>query len=436
EEGKTAVFTVSRKHDFEELTVFYGTSPGSADEATNDAATSGSDYAAYSADSTAVFREGEDELTLEFETVDDDLHEAPEDFTVTIGSGDYSEHYTVTIADNDDPPTATLVLASSSISEKDGRTRVTASLDNPTSRELRLVVGADPVAPAVAGDIKQTGRSLTIPAGAKASAGAVALSGVDNNVDAPDKTFTVSALLFGNTDIDDPDAVTLTIEDDDAAPGAITLSVDADTGTDGVQTSLAEDGGAKNVRVTATITSATRFAAAQTLTVAVGKAADTAAEGTDYHVVADQSLTIAAGAASGYVDFTLTPKQDVLDEPDEAISIEGALAGVTFRQASVTLTDDDAAPTGITLTVVPTRVAEGAGETEVTVTAAVTGGTRYPDAKTVTVSVGNGTAAATDYAAVADFDITIAAGAASHTGEFDLTPVDDDVDEPDETVEV
>ena len=342
EEGETAIFTVSRKHDFEEITVFYGTSPGSADTATNDAATSGSDYTAYAADSTAVFREGEDEITLEFETVDDDLHEAPEDFTVTIGSGDYSVDYTVTISDNDDLPTATLALASSSISEKGGRSRVTASLDLPTSRELRLAVSTTPTDPAVAGDIEQTGQWLTIPAGTTTSTGTVALTGVDNNVDAPDKTITVSALLFGNSDIDDPGDQTLTVTDDDAAPGGVTLTVDTNGATAGTPDTVAEGAGATVVTVSATVDGATRYAQAQTVTVSV--ADGTAKAPADYAAVADFTIAIPAGGAGHSGTFTITPVDDALDEPDETVTVTGAAGSITVTPDVLTLTDNDAPP--------------------------------------------------------------------------------------------
>ena len=70
-------------------------------------------------------------------------------------------------------------------------------------------------------------------------------------------------------------------------------------------------------------------------------------------------------------------------------------------------------------------------------TATVNGSTRYVDAKTVTVSVGSGTAiSGTDFDAVSNFDITIAAAGASQTGTFDLTPTDDALHEEDETIEV
>ena len=49
---------------------------------------------------------------------------------------------------------------------------------------------------------------------------------------------------------------------------------------------------------------------------------------------------------------------------------------------------------------------------------------------------GHGVTAGTDFGTVADFTITIAAHSVSHTGTFNLTPIPDSVDEPDETVAV
>ena len=79
----------------------------------------------------------------------------------------------------------------------------------------------------------------------------------------------------------------------------------------------------------------------------------------------------------------------------------GAATGFTVTKAEMTLTDDEAAPTAITLTVSPVSVGEDDAETEVTVTATLDGsvhdaGHRHDE---VTVSVGGGTAASgTDYA--------------------------------------
>ena len=459
---------------------------------------------------------------------------------------------TLTITDDEGVPTVTLALDPTAIDESgdDNASTVTATLSGKSNEAVTLTVAAAAGASTASGDFTLSGTTLTIAAGATTSTGAVTITAVDNDVDAPNKSVTVSATASGggvsnpdnqaltiNDDDDAPSGITLsvspatvgeedgktqitvtatvngttryvdaktvtvsvgggtaisgtdydavanfditiaagdasktgtfdltpindvldeanetinvtgtsgsltitsttvTINDDDDAPGAIMISVDADTGTNGTQTTIAENGSAKTVRVTATITDETRFVEAKTVTLEVGVDADSATEGADYANLGTRSITINAGSSSGYVEFTLTPTNDVLHEGNETISLDGTLMGVTVTDATITLTDDDAAPTGITLTVSPATVGEGAGETEITVTATVNGTTRYVDAKTVTVSVGGGTAtSATDYDAVANFDIVIAAGDASKAGTFDLTPTQDDLHEGSETI--
>ena len=150
----------------------------------------------------------------------------------------------------------------------------------------------------------------------------------------------------------------------------------------------------------------------------------------------------------GTQTFTVATTEDTLHEGNETFLVEltGAVGGtISTAEATGTINDDDGAPSGITLSVdtngaedgTPSTVAEDAGATVVTVTATVNGTTRYVDAKTVVVSVDDDTAASpADYAAVKNFNITIAAGAASHTGSFTVTPVDDDLDEGNETIDV
>ena len=287
-------------------------------------------------------------------------------------------------------------------------------------------------------------------AGIWSTAQVVTVTAVDDNVDNTGNQRNASithALTVGSSDyggVSVPD-VTVTVTDDDAAPTALTLTVDADTETDNVQTSLAEGGGAKTVRVTATLDGSTTFAVDKTVTVEVGKSSDSATEGTDYAMVGTQSITIRAGASSAHVDFALTPTDDAVDEENETISLDGSLAGVTVTDAEITLTDDDDAPGGIALSVdtdsvtadSQTEVGEAAGATTVEVTATVTGSTTYSAAQTVAVSVSGDTATVTDdFAAVTGFTITIPAGTASARGMFTLTPVADAIDENDETVDV
>ena len=129
--------------------------------------------------------------------------------------------------------------------------------------------------------------------------------------------------------------------------------------------------------------------------------------------------------------MTVTAVADAVDNTGDrrAVTVAHTVAagtsdygGVTADSVAVTVTDDDDAPSGITLTVSPATVGEAAGKTAVAVTATVNGATRYAAARTVAVSVGGGTATAgEDYAAVTGFSIVIGAGAASEDGTFDLS---------------
>ena len=68
----------------------------------------------------------------------------------------------------------------------------------------------------------------------------------------------------------------------------------------------------------------------------------------------------------------------------------------TVNGATLTITDDDAAPGDIGLTLSSTSVAESASATTVTVTAALGGSTRFAADKAITVEVGASTDGATE----------------------------------------
>ena len=103
---------------------------------------------------------------------------------------------------------------------------------------------------------------------------------------------------------------------------------------------------------------------------------------------------------------------------------------------TVTVEDDEPVSSGVTLSVTPDLIDEGASGTQILVTATLNGATRS-DPTDVGVTVESGTATqGTDFSEVENFTITIPADSHSHTGSFTLTPTQDTVDEPDETVSV
>lgn len=113
--------------------------------------------------------------------------------------------------------------------------------------------------------------------------------------------------------------------------------------------------------------------------------------------------------------------------------------GTATKTYTITITWAQQQPVPATLSVSPSSLGEAAGATTVSVTATLDGTKTFAQDKTVSVTVGKSDDAATsgtDYKAVADFDITIAAGASSGSGTFTLEPIDDALDEDDEMVTV
>ena len=112
-------------------------------------------------------------------------------------------------------PTVTLALSDASISENGGASTVTATVSPALATAFTVTVSAAAVSPAVAADFSlSTNTTLSFAANATASTGTVTITGVNNTVDAADKTVTVSGTVTASG-VTAPAAVTLTIEDDD-----------------------------------------------------------------------------------------------------------------------------------------------------------------------------------------------------------------------------
>ena len=388
-------------------------------------------------DGTVVFMPGETRKAVVISLRRDDRPGSPTARTIRValqvgGDGyelDTSPEAEVTAEVTVQEPLAvTLHLSTDTVTEAGGVSTVTASLNRPSSEATSVTVTASPVSPTVAGDYAlSANRELTIPAGATTSTGRVTIAAVDNDVEAADRRVTVSAAASNSQGVGNPAPVTLTIRNDDELTMALDVSPAA----------VSEGAGATLVTVTATVTGTTRLGEARTVTVSVTGSDEDAA--VDFASVADFEIVVPAGTPGtrSQATFTLTPEDDTVDEFDAVLRVSGRAGNATVTDATLTLTDDDEAPTGIALDVSPQVVSEGAGETPVTVTATVTGDTRFGVARTLTVSVaGSGSSDAVGFAAVADFTVTVPAAAQSGTGTFVLTPQDNEHDEFDETIVV
>ena len=186
---------------------------------------------------------------------DDDGLDDTATLTHRASGGDYEGLTGLAVTVDDDAPVVTLALSPSSVSEDGGVSTVTATLNHASSEAVVVAVSAAADSPAVSGDFMlSANKVLTIAAGSTSSTGVVTLTAVNNPVDSPDNTVTVSATVSGGKGASAPASVKLTIEDDDATP-TVTLTLSPE--------SVSEDGGVS------TVTAALSRASSEAVAVAV-----------------------------------------------------------------------------------------------------------------------------------------------------------------------
>ena len=188
---------------------------------------------------------------------------------------------TLTIIDDDDPPTVTLELMPTSIDENGGSTTVTARLDRVSSETTTVTVSATAVSPAVEGDFAlSANKTLTITAGQTTSAGTVTITANNNDADTPNKTVRVHGTADNSHGVTDPNDEELTITDDDDPP-TVTLRLS--------RTLISENGGST------TVTARLDRTSSETTTVNVSATAVSPAVAEDLTVSVNKTLTILEG---------------------------------------------------------------------------------------------------------------------------------------------
>ena len=380
--------------------------------------------------------------------LDDGVFEGEEDQTVLVSAthgGAPVGTARVAVVDDEANSQVVLALSQASIPESGGNSQITASVSPPAEHAFVVDLEVGPNEPAKAADfttawpVPSLGL-LDFAAGATRSTGLAFIYAVNNEVDTPDKTLTVSGGISGfdydtltvepaaTTGIRAPASLALTIRDDDEAADTLSLSLDA--------ASVAEDAGATDIGVTATLDSGARESAvAVTVTVGGGTGDAGAESGIDFAEVAAFTITIPAGDASASASFPLTPVDDRIDEVDEALSVTGAtdnpLIGVP-EAAALTITDNDDAPEP-TFAVQPATIGENGGTATVTVTTGT--GSTFADERTIALSV-TGTATAGEDYTISSQALTLPAGVGAGASSVTATvaALDDDIDDDAETI--
>ena len=248
----------------------------------------------------------------------------------------------------------------------------------------------------------------------------VTVTGVNDNIDNTGDvrktaiTYTVSSTDSDYDNITVPPLAVVVADDDTAA---LALSVFPAT--------LAEDGSAVEVTVRASLSGAEIHGGLVLPLTLDG----TARAGADYQVNALPAITIAGGNTTATAALLITPLDDAIGEGNEMIAIGVAHARFgAAAPAQVALTDNDTAA-GLALSVSPARLAEGAGATNVTVTATLPGANSGGSEVVLPLNFSGSAAKDVDYILSGTESITILTGASLGTARLSVTPDDDTIDE-------
>ena len=276
--------------------------------------------------------------TVTITATDDDLDTPNQTVRVTLTNAvgitvpTTLEPEDLSIKDDEATPTLTLVLTPASITESgtENRTTVTATLSHASSVDIAVTVTAAAVAPATASDFTQSGTTLTFMAGSTASTGRVTLTAEDNDLDAPDKTVTVTGTVesYGLGTIASA-TERLTITDDDAPVVTLTLT----------PSSISENGGQS------TVTARLSPVSSQDTVVTVSAVAVSPAVARDFRLSTNRRLTIPANQPTSRGTVTLTAVNNDVDGPTtKAVTVSGTTTrqGVTIpNTVTLEITDDD-----------------------------------------------------------------------------------------------
>jgi formylglycine-generating enzyme required for sulfatase activity len=387
------------------VTVHYATGGGTA--------VAGSDYTATSG--TLTFAPGETTKAVSVPLTPDTLDENDETLDVTLSSPanatlGASTVHTLTIIDDDAPPTVTLSRDNASIAEAGGIVTLTATLSALSGLPVTVDLAFSGTATLTA-DYTCSGSQIVIAAGS--TSGSITMTAVQDGLDEPDETAVVDISAVTNGTENGTQQQTISVVDDDAPP-TVTLSLD--------NALILEAHGVATF--TATLSAVSGFPVTVDLAFS-----GTATFATDYTRSATQ-IVIVAGSTSGSI--TVTAVHDALDDAVETVTVD--ISGVTngtengSQQQTVTIVESNVPPT-VTLSRDNGVIAEAGGIATFTATLSVASG--LP----VTVDLAfSGTATLTADCTRSGTQVVIAAGSTS--GSITVTAVQDGLDEPDETVVV
>ena len=334
-EGDSLTFTVTLNQAVQGgLTV----TPGLTDET----ATSGEDYRAGPPAVRFAGSAGETR-TFTVSTVEDDVEEGDETFTVSLAVSGTTATATATdtatgrIVDDDLTPVV-LTVDVPRVSETAGSmsVEVTAAFEGgtalSTATAVHVTVGGpgDAAIPGTDYTASPASFTVTIPAGSTEGSSPFTLEPVNDTLMESDEALTVS----GESGARPVTGTAVTIEDDDTSSARLVVRLEPAT--------VSESAGPTQVTVVAEIVGATPTVGLP-VAMRVGDEGDTARSKVDYEPVDAFTVTIPAGATQQSTTIVLSPIDDDLIEGNETLTLTGEVARLDAASDEGTIRDEDLA---------------------------------------------------------------------------------------------
>ena len=151
-----------------------------------------------------------------------------------------------------------------------------------------------------------------------------------------------------------------------------------------------------------------------------------------------QVLTIPAGEFDATATLTLTLVDDTLYEGIEQVAVRGANEdpGLPVNGVLIAIVDNDPKPTTIILSFDPTEVPEGQGVSFLDIQTTLEGTSTLKSDVVISVSLVNLTQSSANYGGSLRGALSILAGQSEAATEITLFGINDDVDDPDETIKI
>lgn len=366
-------------------------------------------------------------VIIEISPIDDKEFESDETLTLSSTDPDVQGEISIQLVNDDEKPTGiALSVSPERIREDAGATQVTviATVQGATRYGTRQVLALDITGdsgPHTVGFRSASELVLTVEVGAPQSQATFEIIPEDNNIHQPNGTVTIGS----NSDLI-LETVHIVLENDDNAPTGITLS--AQPG------SISESDGATRVTIDATLQGSTTYITEQVLHITAQGSGGTAV--VKFSSIPDFVITIPAKSSHGSTVIEITPDDNLRDEQNEIITFDSENPLIT-QSGTLTILDDDPAPTGIFLSLNPMVVAEDAGATEITATIRVTGGTQYAIEKTFSLTgIGSGLPDAVDFTLTIPPSLSLPEGQEAVSTTFLIEPANDLLDEQNETLTI